>query len=147
MVGREVRLDIDEGVSPDIIAPMTDLGDIGPFDIVYTAHALEHLYPHEVNLCLAEIKRVLKKGGVAIVVVPDLDGIKPTGEVVYDSPAGQITGLDMYYGKSDLIEQNPYMAHKTGFTTDTLKSTMERAGFEVRECVSSNFNALVVAIA
>lgn len=39
------------------------------FDEVTSVHSLEHLYkPYE---CLCEIKRVLKKGGELIVIVPD----------------------------------------------------------------------------
>jgi hypothetical protein len=47
-----VRLDIDPRTEPDIVASMTDLGDIGPYDAVACNNALEHLYPHEVNNAL-----------------------------------------------------------------------------------------------
>ena len=45
---KETRLDIDPTANPDIVASMVDLGDIGPFDITYSSHTLEHLYPHQV---------------------------------------------------------------------------------------------------
>ena len=144
--GREVRLDIDPNVSPDIIAPMTDLGDIGLFDAIYTSHALEHLYPHDVKKCLSEFMRVIKNDGAVIIIVPDLEDIKPTLDVVYDSPAGPVTGLDMYYGKADMVEANPYMAHKTGFTSDTLTKAMIDAGFDVKHCVRSQHSLIAVGI-
>ncbi|EAW38397.1 hypothetical protein L8106_06339 [Lyngbya sp. PCC 8106] len=43
------------------------------FDNVYTSHMLEHLYPEEGLNCISEVFRVLKKGGVFRIVVPDLD--------------------------------------------------------------------------
>jgi predicted SAM-dependent methyltransferase len=60
------RLDIEPRVNPDICAPMTNMGEIGQFDVVYCCHALEHLYPHEVHQALREFQRVLKPGGVAV---------------------------------------------------------------------------------
>lgn len=126
----EVRLDIDEGCKPDIVANMTDMGPIGPFDAVYCSHALEHLYPHDVPVALAEFRRVLKPGGGLVVFVPDLEGVSATEEVVYESPCGPITGLDMIYGKVSYLADAPYMAHHTGFVSTTLAQTLERAGFE-----------------
>jgi ubiquinone/menaquinone biosynthesis C-methylase UbiE len=125
----EVRLDIDPDVEPHIIASMVDMGDIGPFDMLYNSHALEHLYPHEVPAALREFLRVLKPGGFAVVVVPNLDGVKPDEEILYDSEAGPVCGLDMYYGMARLIALNPHMAHHSGFVPATLAQAMERAGF------------------
>jgi SAM-dependent methyltransferase len=62
----EVRLDIDRRCNPDIVANITSLGDIGPFDALYSSHCLEHLYPHQVPVALAEFLRVLKPGGVLL---------------------------------------------------------------------------------
>ena len=125
----EVRLDIDPDVEPDVVASMVDMGEIGPFDVLYTSHALEHLYPHEVSRALREFLRVLKPSGLAVVVVPNLDGVKPDEEVLYDSEAGPVCGLDMYYGMARLVEHNPHMAHHCGFVPATLGKAMLDAGF------------------
>ena len=125
----EVRLDIDPSVQPDICASMLDMGDIGPFDALYCSHALEHLYPHEVAVALAEFRRVLKPGSPIVVFVPDLEGISATHEVIYESPCGPITGLDMIYGKISYLEGNPFMAHHTGFVRETMVRVLEEAGF------------------
>lgn len=117
----ETRLDIDPSCNPDVVASLTDMGDIGGFDIVYGSHVLEHFAPHEVKKVLSECHRVLKPGGSCVMIVPNLEGIKPTLDVVYDSPAGPITGLDMYYGKASMVEDNHYMAHKTGFVVETME--------------------------
>ena len=84
---KETRLDISEINKPDIVASMTDMGDIGEYDAVLCNHALEHLHPYEVPIALSEFLRVLKKGGSAMVFVPDLEDVKPTEEVILQSPA------------------------------------------------------------
>ena len=48
----EVRLDINEEVAPDIVASMTNLGEIGKYDVVLCQHALEHLHEYDVDVVL-----------------------------------------------------------------------------------------------
>lgn len=142
---QEVRLDISPMFNPDIVADMTDLGDIGPFDAIYGSHVLEHLYPHDVKKAMSEFRRVLRTGGIVVMIVPNLTHVKPTRAVVYDSPAGPITGLDMYYGKESFVAEYPYMAHKTGFVAETLKEAF--SGFEkceIREL--TDYNLLGVGV-
>ena len=120
----ETRLDINPAVSPDIIASMLDLGEIGQFDALLCRHALEHLFPHEVSIALHEFHRVLKVGGHLIVFVPDLEGVAATDEVLFQSPAGPISGIDLIYGFRPALAENPYMAHKTGFVQESLKAAL-----------------------
>jgi predicted SAM-dependent methyltransferase len=143
----EIRLDIDPDVQPDIVASMTHLGDIGPFDLVYTTHCLEHLYPDEVPVALEEIRRVLKPGGGAIIIVPDLEGIKATDDVVYESPAGPITGHDMIYGMAAMVADNRYMAHRCGFVRESLDRALASAGFARRDVARLNFSLYAVVAA
>jgi SAM-dependent methyltransferase len=124
-----VRLDIDPRSEPDILASMTDMGEIGSFDVVYCCHALEHLYPHEVGLALKEFLRVLKPGGYAVIMVPDLEDVRPD-ETLLDYPkAGLITGLHLFYGDYCKIPEFPHMAHHSGFVKKTLYCAMVTAGF------------------
>jgi SAM-dependent methyltransferase len=143
----EIRLDIDPGVQPDIVASITDLGEIGPFDVVYSSHCLEHLYPDEVSVALAEVRRVLKPGGAAVMIVPDLEDVRPTEDVVYDCPGGRVTGLDRYYGMGSLVGRNRHMAHHCGFVAETLRSVMEAAGFSRVEVARASFNLIGAAAA
>lgn len=127
---KEIRLDIDPNVNPDIVANMAELPDgLGPFDAVYSCHSLEHLYPFDIDPCLSGFHRVLKAGGVVIVLVPDLEDIQPTDEVAYMAPCGPVTGHDMYYGYGPALALCPHMAHHTGFTQKTLRAALERNGF------------------
>lgn len=135
---QEIRLDIDPGVAPDIIASITDMAAVadGSVDAVWSAHNLEHLFAHEVPLALAEFRRVLRSGGFALVTMPDL---QRAAELVaqdrldapaYLSPAGPIAPLDMLFGHGAAIAAgNHFMAHRTGFTARTLEAALRNAGF------------------
>lgn len=126
---RETRVDIDPACNPDIVASITDLGEIGQYDIVLCSHTLEHVYGHEVPVALSEFRRVLVEGGHVVILVPDLEDIKPTHEVIGEAPGLQITGMDLIYGLSSCVEQSSHWAHKTGFTRQTLEDAMNKAGF------------------
>lgn len=126
---REIRLDIEPRNQPDIVADARDLGPIGPFDAVYCHHMLEHLTRDDGLKALREFHRVLKPEGMAIIVVPDLEDIRPTDQVLYESEAGPVTGADMYWGMQSMLDQFPHMAHKFGYVSATLKRVLHTAGF------------------
>ena len=126
-------LDISPEVKPDIVASMCDMGDIGQFDVVWCSHALEHIYPHEVNTALSEFLRVLVPGGHAVIFVPDLEGLKADETPIYIDPTGPITGLDLIYGHRVAMRDNIYMAHHTGFVSVTLTAALLKAGFAKAE--------------
>lgn len=125
----EFRLDIDPAMKPDAVASITDMGDIGEFDAAYCCHALEHLYPHEVSKALAEFYRVLKPGGYALIFVPDMEGLTASEDVLYESPAGPITSLDLFYGLRTALATQPHMAHHNAFTSASLGKALTAAGF------------------
>jgi len=134
----EVRLDIDPGVRPDIVASVSDMSPVpdASVDAVYSHHNIEHVFAHEVPRVMAEFLRVLRPGGQALISTPDLQGIAEviaTGrleERVYRSEAGDITALDVVYGlRRDIADGREYMAHRTGFTVRTLGRKLSQAGF------------------
>lgn len=140
-------LDISPEVKPDIVASMCDMGEIGSFDVVFCCHALEHIYPHEVNTALSEFLRVLNPGGHAIIFVPDLEGLKADESPLYIDPTGPVTGLDLMYGHRVAMQDNIYMAHHTGFVALTLTEAMFRAGFAKAESSRQpQFNLLGIGI-
>src|SRR5438093_12598675 len=97
-------LDIDPGVSPDILFDARKLAELEPcqFDSVFCSHNLEHYYRHEVPMVLAGFLHVLKEGGLAHIRVPDLNGVMRAAiehkldvdDVLYQSIAGPIMVLD-----------------------------------------------------
>lgn len=148
---REVRLDIDPGVAPDIIATITDMRAVADasVDAVWSAHNVEHLFAHEVPLALAEFRRVLRPEGFALITVPDLQRAAELvaqdqlAEPAYVSPAGPIAPLDMLYGHGAAIAAgNQFMAHRTGFTARTLEAALRRAGFGAVRVIRDNAFAL-----
>jgi predicted SAM-dependent methyltransferase len=105
-------------------------------DAVYSSHNIEHLYPHEVSVALAEFKRVLRPDGLAVITCPDLQSVcalvaeDKLTEAAYVSPAGPIAPLDILYGhRTAMRAGNLFMAHRCGFTLNVLLATLQSAGF------------------
>jgi predicted SAM-dependent methyltransferase len=136
----EIRLDIDPSAQPDVIGTMTDMTAVGSesVDAIYSSHNIEHLYPHEVPVALAEFLRVLKPDGFFVVTCPDLQSVCALiaegrlTEAAYTSPAGPIAPLDILYGhRPAMAKGNLYMAHRCGFTQKVLTGTLQSSGFKM----------------
>ncbi|MGO4527094.1 methyltransferase domain-containing protein [Microvirga sp. 2MCAF35] len=134
----EVTLDIDENVRPDIVDKLPEMSHVASdsFDAVYSAHNIEHLYPHEVSLALQAMQRVLKQDGFVILTCPDLQTIGERlsqGDIetpLYESGRGPVSPIDMLFGFRPAMESgNLYMAHHTGFTLKSLRDACIRSGF------------------
>jgi predicted SAM-dependent methyltransferase len=147
---REIRLDIDPSVTPDIIGTMTDMSAVetASVDAVFSSHNIEHLYPHEVLVALAEFLRVLKDDGFAVITCPDLKSVAKRIaddlllEPVYQSGMGPIAPLDLLYGhRASLAKGNLYMAHRCGFTQKVLAETLQAVGFKsvASACIPQSF--------
>lgn len=136
---REIRLDADASVEPDMVASMTDMPDVPDeaVDAIFSSHNIEHLYPHEVPVALAEFHRVLKADGFLVLTCPDLQSLcrlvveDKLDEPAYISPAGPIAPIDVLYGhRPPMAAGNLYMAHRCGFTLRTLMAAVQAAGFK-----------------
>ncbi|WP_298424872.1 methyltransferase domain-containing protein [Rhodoblastus sp.] len=147
----EVRLDADPATAPDVVASLVDMrGKIADasFDAIYSSHAIEHLYTHEVIPALREFRRVLKPEGFALVTCPDLAAIARqllqhgAETIAYHSPAGPIRPIDMLYGHAQSIANGrAMMAHRTGFTAERLARVALASGFtEIRATEGSCFD-------
>ena len=135
---QEIRLDLDPSVQPDIVASITDMRAVGDgaVDGLWSAHNLEHLYPHEVGAALTEFRRVLTPTGFAVITTPDLQMIAEAVaagrlmDTAYVAPAGPVAPIDMLYGfRPALAEGKLHMTHRTGFTVDSLERALRLAGF------------------
>jgi SAM-dependent methyltransferase len=150
----EVRLDIDPNVKPDIISSITDMSPVSSqsVDAIWSSHNIEHIYPHEVPIALAEFYRVLKPGGFVLITLPDIQKVAEyvaqgnLEEPIYLSPAGPIAAIDILYGLgTDLAKGKYYMAHRTGFTQESLAQKMRQVGFHPVEVRSENLNLWATA--
>jgi len=135
---RELRLDIDASVEPDVIGTMTDMSSVATESVhaIFSSHNIEHLYPHEVGVALKEFLRVLVPDGFAVITCPDLQSVcalvaqDKLTDAAYQSPAGPIAPLDILYGhRPHLARGNLYMAHRCGFTQKLLVGTLRASGF------------------
>jgi SAM-dependent methyltransferase len=134
----EIRLDIDPDVQPDIVANIVDLSVVESesVDAVWSSHNLEHVFAHEVPVVLRGFKRVLRRGGIALITVPNLQAAArmivdgKLEDTWYVSPFNPIAPLDVVYGLRTGIQQgNEFMAHRTGFTAETLATKLRQVGF------------------
>ena len=136
---KEIRVDINGDAQPDIVASVTDMSSIpsDSADAAYLSHIIEHLYAYQVPAALREVMRVLKPDGFAVIRCPDLQGIAALvaegklTETLYDTVSeGPISAHDMIYGHSrSLARGETWMAHKSGFTAQTLLTAVTLAGF------------------
>ena len=96
-------------------------------DLIYSSHSFEYFDRMEAIRVLNEWRRVLKKGGVLRLAVPDFDQLLK----VYEK-TGQIESiLGPLYGKMqiDTEKEKKVLYHKTTYTFDSLKKLLEDNGF------------------
>ena len=144
---RELRLDINPAVEPDIVCSVTAMDPVpdGSIDAIWCSHNLEHLYRHDVPAALGEFYRVLRPGGLVFLTLPDLQRVAAMvvndqlESQAYMSPSGPITPLDMIFGhRASLTRGDLDMAHKSGFTGTTLRKLLDEAGFQQIEIRQAN---------
>src|SRR5260370_14657198 len=118
---REIRLDVDPDVHPDIVCSMTDMSPVAAnsVDAIWSSHNLEHLQRHEVPLALAEFIRVLKPHGLLLLTLPDLRQVAQfvaedrLADQAYMSLSRPITPLDMLFvHTAPLAHRQPIMGQR-----------------------------------
>ena len=152
---KEVRLDIDSSIEPDILASMLDMSVVADesVDAIYVSHSIECLYPNELAVAFKEFLRILKPQGFAVFVCPDLQAAAQMIsedkilDAAYSAPIGAVTPFDMIYSHRLLTDRNkPYMARHCGFTLNMLLATLKENGFPSFAGIRSNFNLWVIAM-
>lgn len=135
---RQLRVDADAAVAPDLIADITDLRQIADAsaDAVWAAHCIEHLYAHQVGQALAEFRRVLREDGFVCVIVPDLQAVARFvvedrfHDPLYHAQAGAVSAHDIFFGYGDAIAAGrTSMAHRCGFTPGSLQRAFREQQF------------------
>jgi predicted SAM-dependent methyltransferase len=120
-----VHVDAYPGAHIDVVCDLRALAEHFPpasVSEIYACHVLEHFGRHEVAGLMAEWARLLQPGGVMRIAVPDLEAVFEHYATHRDLPV--LTGL-LYGGQT-----TPLDYHQIGFTFDTLRQLLERAGLE-----------------
>ena len=138
---KEIRLDINNTVKPDVVGTLTDMSliETASVDAVYSSYNLDHIYPHEVPIALKEFYRVLNEDGIAVVKCPDIQTVceliaqDKLLELLYESPIGPIYPIDVIYGHRWYTKNgHEYQTKKVGFTYSALNASFAEAGFKAR---------------
>jgi SAM-dependent methyltransferase len=149
-----VTLDVDASAHPDIVCDAKNLKSLPAeeYDVVYCSHALEHFYVHEVPVVLAGFVHVLKHGGYARVIVPNMEQLfkdlngQDISDEYYVSPSGPITFHDVIYGWGvQVAGNNLHYAHHCGFTPKTLTLALLQHFSQTYVEVPLNANLVMLA--
>lgn len=129
-------VDIDPNCKPDICSPAWKLPiDNGSVEEIYARHFLEHLTPAEARVTLTEWKRVLSKSGVIHIVLPDLayhcKQLLLPGQSPFVNESNFDHAMAGFYGWV-AYSSNPFMAHKWGYTRESLAAMAKSLGFDIR---------------
>lgn len=122
-------VDASPRTKADIIAPADKipLPDGCATDIM-AIHLLEHFYQWEAPAALTEWARLLQPGGLLIMEMPDL--LKWARNLVEGREnLKHPDQLHMWAAYGDPRDKNPLMCHRWGYTFETVKPMLEKAGF------------------
>lgn len=132
---KEVRVDkyVDNAdVKCDIVT--LDLINDNSVDVVWACHVIEHLEWYQLPETFANIMRVLKSDGAAIIRVPDIGSIAHLINddlltPVYTTENGyEVCVIDMLYGHRGLQQHSLGQNHKTGFTAKSMGQILASSG-------------------
>ena len=127
-------LNVQPGPHVDYIGDCTDLSQFadGTVDEIYASHVVEHLsYVDKLPRTLAEIHRVLRKGGVARISVPDFELLCRMFVDPVRSRDERIFIMRMIFGGQ--VDAHDF--HHVGLTFEFLSHFLSEAGFEKVERV------------
>lgn len=97
-------------------------------DYVYSSHLLEHLFKEDAKKLLKEVYRVLKKGGIVRICVPDLEYV-----ISLYKKGDKERALNFFFtnSRSGYFHQHRYM-----YDFDLLRQLLEEAGFtQIQRCL------------
>ena len=118
-----VHVDLESYPHIDFRVPVNELtfAKDNSVELIYASHVLEHFGRHEVDQVLCEWFRVLQKGGILRVAVPDFEAVSRRYQKTEDLT--ELVGL-VCGG-----QRNQYDYHKMVFDEKLLNQKLRNAGF------------------
>ena len=96
-------------------------------DVIYASHILQYYDRHEVRAALAEWRRVLKRGAVLRLAVPDF----PALVEVYRQSGSLAAILGPLYGRMKVEgEDEQLIYHRTAYDFSALEALLHEHGFD-----------------
>ena len=124
-----VHIDLCDLPHIDYKSSIDDLSMFGneTVELIYSSHSLEYFDRKQVGNVLREWARVLKKGGVLRVAVPDFDALLS----VYKKTNDLSKILGPLYGAMEIPTETGVinLYHKTAYNFDSLTEVLVSAGF------------------
>lgn len=99
--------------------PLSD----GCADELQAMHAIEHVFEWEAPYLLAEWHRLLAPGGTLVLELPNIE------LAARNLLAGRDKQWTMFPFYGDGSHRDPYMTHRYGYTSATIKALVAAAGF------------------
>ena len=126
-----INVDINPSVKPDIVSRADKLPMIqsGTIDVIESCHMFEHFTYHQAIAALTEWHRVLKRGGKLMLELPNIENcFKMLGK--HKANKGFDLGMVGIYGHPPMVKSDGlFQTHKWGWTPETLKAELKKAGF------------------
>ena len=120
----------------DLRYPLNCNNDV--FDGIYSEHTLEHLYPSDAKNLLTELYRVMKKGALIRITVPDLE--KYIKYYVNNSDGIDVAKFNNKYETkcSAIRNMTQNFLHLSTWDFEELKESLDEVGF--RDIKKKTFN-------
>ncbi|NJL53764.1 class I SAM-dependent methyltransferase [bacterium] len=139
----ETHFDVMDVGPGSVVGTILELDSYFPsqmFDVVVCSHMLEHIDPWNVSKVLNAMKRVIRRNGQVVVIVPDIEeaarAIVETHSAITEMYKTEdrtpITARDMIYGFDKAIQEDAdAMRHRCGFTMNDLAAVALTSGLAI----------------
>lgn len=153
-----IHIDARSEVAPDVVADVSflDMFEDNSVDLIYFCHGLEHIKPHDVQITLAEWKRILKPNGILRLSLPDFGKLAymyicqnvPLSHIIYAIHGGQDYPENTHFwswdfrtinqaltnaGFIDICRYDPKLVNPQNYVDESISSEVISLNIEARK--------------
>lgn len=107
------------------------------FDMVFCGELIEHMF--ELGVFINEIKRILKKNGIAIITTPNLACLWNRFFIVLGYQPYQFQVVEHKHYGNPFLKWDTFRGHIKPFTLNALKDFLTDNGFEIVKAIGSEY--------